>query len=271
MKRQGYHQPCLFYLVGGHMKKVKICVLILMILLFVPILLGLYKLIFDHSSDENLFHVAMIIKGLVYEIILLLVYGGLLSNNNQKPKIYITGSVSQEDEIRSYAEKMMRKYGRKNVKYVKKQLGVQFSVLIHRCYENIDWATIVYVCRKHDGTIGTGTTYEVEYAKHLKKTVIFLDPDTSCCIENSVNIQSECPNCGNIVKEPYHVTFRIGFDQWVLSNHKDINDLIHRKIIYAIPTYSCNECGFIWDRDAVQVRDKHGNDINTEFSQFHNK
>lgn len=253
------------------MKKIKICVLIVMILLFVSILFGVCKLPFDHT-DEKLFHVVMIIKGLAYEIILLLVYGVLLSNdNNQKPKIYIIGSVTQEDEIRSYAEMMMRKYGRNNVKYVKKQLGVQLSVLIHRCYENIDWATIVYVWRKHDRTIGTGTTYEVEYAKHLKKTVIFLDPDTSCCIENSENIHCECPNCGNLVKEPYHVTFRIGFDQWVLSNHKDINDLIHRKIIYAIPTYSCNECGFIWDRDAVQVIDKHGNDINPEFSQFHNK
>lgn len=254
------------------MKKIKICVLIIMILLFASILFGVYKLLFDHT-DENLFHVAMIISGLAYEFILSLVFidASSLCKNNQKPKIYIIGSVTQEDEIRSYAEKMMRKYGRNNVKYVKKQLGVQFSVLIHRCYENIDWATIVYVWRKHDGTIGTGTTYEVEYAKHLKKTVIFLDPDASCCIEKSENIQCECPNCGNLVKEPYHVTFRIGFDQWILSNHKDINDLIHRKIIYAIPTYSCNECGFIWDRDSVQVRDKHGTDINTEFSQFHNK
>ena len=81
-------------------------------------------------------------------------------------KAFVIGSLSQEEKIREYGEKLASKIGNENVRYVKSEPDKDFDHLIIQAYKNIDWADFVYAIKKPDGTIGTGTTYEIQYAIH---------------------------------------------------------------------------------------------------------
>lgn len=81
-------------------------------------------------------------------------------------KAFVIGSLSQEEKIREYGEKLASKIGNENVRYVKSEPDKDFDHLIIQAYKNIDWADVVYAIKKPDGMIGTGTTYEIQYAIH---------------------------------------------------------------------------------------------------------
>lgn len=81
-------------------------------------------------------------------------------------KVFVVGSLSQEKEIKEYAKKLATKIGVENVRYAKKEPDKDFDYLVLQAYKNIDWADVVYIMKKPDGTIGTGTTYEMQYAMH---------------------------------------------------------------------------------------------------------
>ena len=87
-------------------------------------------------------------------------------------KAYIIGSLTQSSLIKKVAMDLPIKY---SVRYVYSQPDKDFQDLVKECYDNIEWADIIYVIKKKDGTIGNGVTYELEYAKRLKKQIVLID------------------------------------------------------------------------------------------------
>lgn len=87
-------------------------------------------------------------------------------------KAYIIGSYSQESLIKKFADQLLMdlpiKYG---VRYVYSQPDKDFQDLVKECFDNIEWADVIYVILKNDGSIGRGVAYEIEYAKRCKKEI----------------------------------------------------------------------------------------------------
>lgn len=101
--------------------------------------------------------------------------------NTYKDKIYIIGSISQADRIKSTADYYI-KTGRYRVRYVKEEPEKSLKTHIKDCFLNIIWADRVYVIPKPDGALGDGVTYEVVFAELIGKRVeIFM---TQSEIEN---------------------------------------------------------------------------------------
>lgn len=88
-----------------------------------------------------------------------------------KKRIFIIGSLSQADKIAETAAYYAGDIY--DVRYVRKEPEKTFEELVTQAFDNIEWADIVMVVCKDDGVIGNGTTYEVEYAKRLKKQIIY--------------------------------------------------------------------------------------------------
>lgn len=87
-----------------------------------------------------------------------------------RPKrLFIIGSLSQENEIFNMYKKIDKE--KHDVRYVKKQPEKSFQALVHEAYANIEWADIVIVLCKPDGSIGKGTTYEIEFAMYMRKVI----------------------------------------------------------------------------------------------------
>lgn len=84
-------------------------------------------------------------------------------------KAYVIGSLTQESQIKKFAKKLSS-IGN-DVKYVFSQPDKDFQDLVKECFDNIEWADIIYVILKNDGSIGRGTAYEIEYAKRCKKEI----------------------------------------------------------------------------------------------------
>ena len=96
--------------------------------------------------------------------------------NTYKDKIYIIGSISQADRIKSAADYYI-KTGRYRVRYIKEEPEKSLKTHVR-----IIWADRVYVIPKPDGTLGDGVTYEVVFAELIGKRVeIFM---TQSEIEN---------------------------------------------------------------------------------------
>lgn len=88
-------------------------------------------------------------------------------------KVYVIGSISQEKEILKVAKK--REILGDEVRFVKREdAPIRLGDLIQYGYNNIDWADLVLVVIKPDGTIGNGTLYETEYATHVRKPVTYI-------------------------------------------------------------------------------------------------
>ena len=58
-----------------------------------------------------------------------------------------------------------------SVRYVKPEPDKSFTECVSNCFDNIEWADIIYALPKPDGTFGEGVTYELEYAKRLGKEI----------------------------------------------------------------------------------------------------
>ena len=89
-------------------------------------------------------------------------------DENAAENIYIIGSLSQADEIKDIANRLLD-FG--NIRYVKPEPDKTFAKCVQTCFDNIEWANIIHVITKPDGSLGEGVTYEVEYAKRLCKTI----------------------------------------------------------------------------------------------------
>lgn len=85
-------------------------------------------------------------------------------------KVFIIGSVSQEDDIRVCAERI-RELGHE-VDHVRKQPDKNLGDLIAEAYQKINEADKIIVFRKPDGSIGTGTLYEMKFAEFLGKNIL---------------------------------------------------------------------------------------------------
>lgn len=89
-----------------------------------------------------------------------------------KDKAFVIGSLSQEQEIEKIAFSLMDKY---YVYFVEKQPEKSFEVLVKDTFDNISFCDVIFVLLKPDGTIGQGTTYEVEFAKRIGKKVEYVN------------------------------------------------------------------------------------------------
>lgn len=89
--------------------------------------------------------------------------------------IYVIGSVSQEEDIKKVAD-YFRNYfkdkGGFTVEYVKKEPEKSLVTLILECFNKIQESDTVVAVKKPDGSYGTGTTYEICFAKFIGKEVI---------------------------------------------------------------------------------------------------
>lgn len=93
-----------------------------------------------------------------------------IEEDTYKDKIYIIGSLSQKETIKSTADYYMNT-GRYRVRYVKEEAERSFKDLVKDCFLNILWADRIYVIPKPDGTLGDGVTYEVTFAELIGKRV----------------------------------------------------------------------------------------------------
>lgn len=93
-----------------------------------------------------------------------------IEEDTYKDKIYIIGSLSQKETIKSTADYYMNT-GRYRVRYVKEEAERSFKGLVKDCFLNILWADRIYVIPKSDGTLGDGVTYEVTFAELIGKRV----------------------------------------------------------------------------------------------------
>lgn len=93
-----------------------------------------------------------------------------IREDNYKDKIYIIGSLSQKETIKSTADYYIGT-GRYRVRYVKEEPEKSFKTLVKDCFLNILCADRVYVIPKPDGTLGNGVTYEVTFAELIGKRV----------------------------------------------------------------------------------------------------
>ena len=93
-----------------------------------------------------------------------------IREDNYKDKIYIIGSLSQKETIKSTAD-YYTGTGRYRVRYVKEEQEKSFKTLVKDYFLNILWADRVYVIPKPDGTLGNGVTYEVTFAELIGKRV----------------------------------------------------------------------------------------------------
>lgn len=101
-----------------------------------------------------------------------------------KDKLYIIGSISQKEQIKKTAQYYINT-GRYKVRYVKEEPNVSLPILIYKCFLNIIWADRIYAIPKPDGSLGTGVTYEMVFAKILGKWVDrFLTEEEFDCLFN---------------------------------------------------------------------------------------
>lgn len=91
----------------------------------------------------------------------------------KKLKAYIIGSVKQVDDIKEYAKKISNKY--KVIDYVKSEKDKLFEECVRHCFDNIDVANIVITITKEDGSIRQGVTYELEYARRMRKEIMIIN------------------------------------------------------------------------------------------------
>lgn len=106
--------------------------------------------------------------------------------SDYKDKIYIIGSLSQKEKIKSTAEYYIST-GRYRVRYVKEEPEKSFKTLVRDCFLNIIWADRIYVVPKSDGSLGSGVTYEIVFAELMGKYVdIFM---TESKIESLFNTE----------------------------------------------------------------------------------
>lgn len=72
-------------------------------------------------------------------------------------KAYVIGSLTQSSLIKKFADQLLMdlpiKYG---VRYVFSQPDKDFQDLVKECFDNIEWADVIYVILKNDGSIGRG-------------------------------------------------------------------------------------------------------------------
>lgn len=101
--------------------------------------------------------------------------------------IYIIGSIS--DNNKNYiieCVKMTTAYllndtfcdekTSENLRYVKPEPNKDIQTLISERYSNIEWADMIVAVTKPDGSIGVGTSYEIEYANRIGKFVVLYRP-----------------------------------------------------------------------------------------------
>ena len=85
-------------------------------------------------------------------------------------KVFVIGSVSQEDIIKNVASDYLS--SECEVRYVSRQPSVDRETLIWKAFTNIMWADLVVAVSKPDGSFGDGTKYEMIFAMFNAKTVI---------------------------------------------------------------------------------------------------
>lgn len=89
-----------------------------------------------------------------------------------KDKAFVIGSLSQEKQIQKLAISLMDKY---YVYFVEKEPCKPFDILVKEAFDNISNCDVIFVLLKPDGTIGQGTTYEVEFARRMGKKVEYIN------------------------------------------------------------------------------------------------
>lgn len=91
-----------------------------------------------------------------------------------KDKAFVIGSLSQEQEIEKIAFSLMDKY---YVYFVSKQPNKSFDILVKEAFDTISMSDVIFVLLKPDGTIGQGTTYEIEFAKRMNKKIEYISSE----------------------------------------------------------------------------------------------
>lgn len=91
-------------------------------------------------------------------------------SSEYKDKIYIIGSISCADKIKSWAD-YYTSTGRYRVRYVKPEKNKSLSDCMRNCLLNIIWSDRVYIVPKPDGTLGESVTYEKVFATLIGKRV----------------------------------------------------------------------------------------------------
>lgn len=85
-------------------------------------------------------------------------------------RVFIIGSLSCADRIRSVAEYFSKELG-DEVEYVKKQPEKTFETLVEEVFTSISKADRIVAIRKDNGSFGEETIYELMFAKFLGKQV----------------------------------------------------------------------------------------------------
>lgn len=80
-------------------------------------------------------------------------------------KIFVIGSLSQEEDIKKAAE--YYKFTGNDVDYVRRRSNAPLQELVTEVFDKIYEADKVIVVPKQDDSFGTGVTYEMAFAKFV--------------------------------------------------------------------------------------------------------
>lgn len=80
-------------------------------------------------------------------------------------KIFVIGSLAQEEDIKKAAE--YYKSTGNDVEYVSKRPNMALKELVTEAFDKIYEADKVIAVPKRDGSFGTGVTYEMAFAKFV--------------------------------------------------------------------------------------------------------
>lgn len=94
-------------------------------------------------------------------------------------KIYIAGSVSQYDEVLRIAKAIGNDAG---VIYTTPE-EQQAETAIQSAFQKISECNVVMALRYPDGTFEDGVSYEIEFAKWLKKPIAFITSDAPVTVK----------------------------------------------------------------------------------------
>lgn len=174
--------------------------------------------------------------------------------------VYVVGSFNTLDDVKLYSEKMIKKYGRNHVRYLKESIiKHDNSIEIEKIYDDIDWADTIYLIQPFDMPMDVDMKYIVTYIKqsYQEKTIVEVDP------EGVISTYS-CLKCGYKMKRPLYFTYESDYNNSKMGNRVYISN---KNMILARPHYYCNFCHNKWEGPSIIVRDRHGDDIisNIEF------
>lgn len=138
-------------------------------------------------------------------------------------EIFVVGSLSYEDDLKivttlfSTQENIVRR--------VRRQPDKSIDIVIKDTLDDVSRADKVIAVAKPDGTFGEGTTYVMEFAKHIHKPVIYIDNITG--LRNSIRF-FEKMKLSTVIVFP-NAVYKYGYPAFIEKGAKFTSRVMERR------------------------------------------